>query len=126
MTDARLYDMVEVAEGSASPTRQTRHTKRKSDGAVSIEQLQKGLSDAGVANVDSSASDIKKNEGVASGPLSGKLGKVGSTFDDSRILLPLFYSFLATGASKSLHPNRPPLPPPSFTRSRADQNHTLR
>ncbi|KAK3829201.1 MAG: hypothetical protein J3Q66DRAFT_324611 [Benniella sp.] len=87
MTDARLYDMVEVAEGSASPTRQTRHIKRKSDGAISIEQLQKGLSDAGVANVESSASDIKKNEGVASGPLSGKLVKVNVSPVNRRSLL---------------------------------------
>ncbi|KAG0246677.1 hypothetical protein B0O80DRAFT_486348 [Mortierella sp. GBAus27b] len=73
-----MYDMIEVAEGSASPIRQTRHTKRKSEGAISLEQLQKGLSGAGVANSDASTSEANgKNEGVtASGSLNGKLVKL--------------------------------------------------
>ncbi|KAF9958244.1 hypothetical protein BGZ65_001583 [Modicella reniformis] len=56
ITNGRLCDMI---EGSASPTHQTRHAKRKSEGTISPEQVQKGLTNAGVTNVDASASNVK-------------------------------------------------------------------
>ncbi|KAI1321755.1 hypothetical protein EDD11_000031 [Mortierella claussenii] len=58
--NGRFYDAIDLAEGSASPVQQTRHAKRKSDGAISLEQLQKGLSEAGV-NSSASAAETKKD-----------------------------------------------------------------
>ncbi|KAF9200587.1 hypothetical protein BGZ49_009162 [Haplosporangium sp. Z 27] len=71
--NGRFFDAVEMVEGSASPV-QTRHAKRKSEGAISLEQLQKGLNDAGASNAITIASKDKKD--AASGPLSGKLVKL--------------------------------------------------
>ncbi|KAF9284714.1 hypothetical protein BGZ68_004471 [Mortierella alpina] len=64
MRKSRFYETIEIAEGSASPVHQTRHAKRKSEGAISLEHLQKSLSGAGVANVKAS-SDKNKNAQVA-------------------------------------------------------------
>ncbi|KAG9321118.1 hypothetical protein KVV02_000700, partial [Mortierella alpina] len=85
-SNSRFYDTLEIAEGSASPVHQTRHAKRKSEGSISLEHLQKSLSGAGVANVNAS-SDKSKNEqvgdcrmaGVLSGPLGGKKKAYSST-----------------------------------------------
>lgn len=74
IVNTRLCDVFEVADSSASPTRQTRHGKRKSEGAISLEQLQKGLTGASVAHVDNSEAK-DKNEFRSS---SGKLVKVWS------------------------------------------------
>ncbi|KAG0284188.1 hypothetical protein BGZ97_008278 [Linnemannia gamsii] len=80
----QLYDTI-IPEGSASPVHhQTRHVQRKSEGAISLDQLQKGLSGAGVSNVNTSAAeakDISKDGNfttvnVSSGPLSGKVIKL--------------------------------------------------
>jgi hypothetical protein len=55
----QLYDTI-IPEGSASPVHhQTRHVQRKSEGAISLDQLQKGLSGAGVSNVNTSAAEAK-------------------------------------------------------------------
>ncbi|GJJ75647.1 hypothetical protein EMPS_08005 [Entomortierella parvispora] len=78
----RYYDTIEVSEGSASPVTHTRHIQRKSEGAISIGQLQRSLSNAGLVNVSTAAADGKTKDGdytmvsVPSGPLSGKLVKV--------------------------------------------------
>lgn len=51
----RFYETVEFSEAtSASPVNHTRHVQRKSEGNISLIQLQQGLSGAGVANVISS------------------------------------------------------------------------
>ncbi|KAG0201984.1 hypothetical protein BGX28_005337 [Mortierella sp. GBA30] len=55
----RLYDTIEIAEGSASPVHLTHHAKRKSEGAISLELLQRSLTGAGVANVNMVADDGK-------------------------------------------------------------------
>ncbi|KAH7048033.1 hypothetical protein BKA57DRAFT_438551 [Linnemannia elongata] len=58
----QLYDTI-IPEGSASPVHhQTRHAHRKSEGAISLDQLQKGLSGAGVSNVNTSAAEAKENK----------------------------------------------------------------
>ncbi|KAF9109822.1 hypothetical protein BGX27_007159 [Mortierella sp. AM989] len=71
--NGRFFDAIEAVDGSASPV-QTRHAKRKSEGAISLEQLQKSLSDAGALNVNTAAAKDKKD--AASGLLSGKLVKL--------------------------------------------------
>ncbi|KAF9156532.1 hypothetical protein BG015_004442 [Linnemannia schmuckeri] len=79
----QLYDTI-IPEGSASPVHhQTRHVQRKSEGAISLDQLQKGLSGAGVSNVKTSAAEVKDSEdgnfttvNVSSGSLSGKVIKL--------------------------------------------------
>ncbi|KAI7830657.1 hypothetical protein BC939DRAFT_489642 [Gamsiella multidivaricata] len=76
IANSRLYDTTEVAEGSASPVHQTRHVKRKSDGTISLEQLQKGLASASIANAGVTITETKeKSDAAASSPLSGKLAK---------------------------------------------------
>lgn len=51
----RFYETVEFSEAtSASPVNHTRHVQRKSEGNISLIQLQQGLSGAGVTNVISS------------------------------------------------------------------------
>ncbi|KAF9340885.1 hypothetical protein BGZ91_012015 [Linnemannia elongata] len=88
----QLYDTI-IPEGSASPVHQTRHAHRKSEGAISLDQLQKGLSGAGVSNVNTSAAEAKDNKdgnfttvNVSSGPLSAKVIKlnVGSPVNTPR------------------------------------------
>ncbi|KAF9353196.1 hypothetical protein BGX26_009016 [Mortierella sp. AD094] len=69
--NGRFFDAIEMVEGSASPV-QTRHAKRKSEGAISLEQLQKGLNDASAANANVS----KDKKDAAPGLLSGKLVKL--------------------------------------------------
>ncbi|KAF9955624.1 hypothetical protein BGZ72_003575 [Mortierella alpina] len=86
----RLYDTIEISEdgvattafttgapgSSASPV-QTRHVSRKSDGNISISQLQKSLSGAGIT--DAAASGSEGTDGVvsvATGSLGGKLVKL--------------------------------------------------
>ncbi|KAG0365497.1 hypothetical protein BGZ54_006474 [Gamsiella multidivaricata] len=77
IANSRLYDTTEVAEGSASPVHQTRHVKRKSDGTISLEQLQKGLASASIANAGVTITETKeKSDAAASSPLSGKLAKL--------------------------------------------------
>ncbi|KAF8930524.1 hypothetical protein BGZ58_008197 [Dissophora ornata] len=77
LANDRLYDTLEVSEGSASPVHQTRHAKRKSDGAISLELLQRGLSGAGIANANVTPAESKdKTETIMSGSLNGKLVKV--------------------------------------------------
>lgn len=91
----RLYDTIEISEdgvattafttgapgSSASPV-QTRHVSRKSDGNISISQLQKSLSGAGITNAAASEASASGSEGadgvvsVATGSLGGKLVKV--------------------------------------------------
>ncbi|KAG9069095.1 hypothetical protein KI688_009990 [Linnemannia hyalina] len=81
----QLYDTI-IPEGSASPVHhQTRHAHRKSEGAISLDQLQKGLSGAGVSNVNTSTAEAKDNKdgnfttvNVSSGPLSGKVIKLNA------------------------------------------------
>ncbi|KAF9106183.1 hypothetical protein BGX29_010214 [Mortierella sp. GBA35] len=81
-SNGQLYDTV-ILEGSASPVHhQSRHVQRKSEGAISLDQLQKSLSGAGVSSVNTSAAESKDNKdgeytmvNVPSGPLSGKLIK---------------------------------------------------
>ncbi|KAI8599313.1 hypothetical protein EDD21DRAFT_445468 [Dissophora ornata] len=76
LANDRLYDTLEVSEGSASPVHQTRHAKRKSDGAISLELLQRGLSGAGIANANVTPAESKdKTETIMSGSLNGKLVK---------------------------------------------------
>ncbi|KAG0262193.1 hypothetical protein BG011_000244 [Mortierella polycephala] len=79
---SRLYDTIEIAEGSASPVQYTRHTKRKSEGAISLDHLQKSLSNAGA----SANKDAKKDGDYTvvsvpsvSAPLGGKLVKLNVT-----------------------------------------------
>ncbi|KAF9096938.1 hypothetical protein BGX23_010114 [Mortierella sp. AD031] len=82
-SNGQLYDTV-ILEGSASPVHhQSRHVQRKSEGAISLDQLQKSLSGAGVSSVNTSAAESKDNKdgeytmvNVPSGPLSGKLIKL--------------------------------------------------
>ena len=70
-SSGRYYDTIEISEGSASPVHHTRHAQRKSEGAISIAQLQRSLSNAGLVNVnkniasDSAASpaDSQKKDG---------------------------------------------------------------
>ncbi|KAG0373785.1 hypothetical protein BGX24_011243 [Mortierella sp. AD032] len=77
----QVYDTI-IPEGSASPVHhQSRHVQRKSEGAISLDQLQKGLSGAGVSNVNTSAAEAKDNkDGMVNvpsgGSLSGKLIKL--------------------------------------------------
>ncbi|KAF9438639.1 hypothetical protein BGZ76_006200 [Entomortierella beljakovae] len=71
--NGRFFDAIEVAEGSASPV-QTRHAKRKSEGAISIEQLRKGLSGASAASINAVAPSDKKDS--PSSILNGKLVKL--------------------------------------------------
>ncbi|KAG0327251.1 hypothetical protein BG000_001033 [Podila horticola] len=74
----RFYETVEFSEAtSASPVNHTRHVQRKSEGNISLIQLQQGLSGAGVANVISSdAKDKSENAPIAgSSLLGGKLIK---------------------------------------------------
>ncbi|KAG0250867.1 hypothetical protein BG011_008025, partial [Mortierella polycephala] len=89
----RLYDTIEISEdgfattaiaingsGSASPS-QSRHAPRKSDGNISIAQLQKSLSRAGITNnvtVDGASSGSENSDGVvgmATSSFGGKLIK---------------------------------------------------
>ncbi|KAF9574684.1 hypothetical protein EC968_005915 [Mortierella alpina] len=79
MRKSRFYETIEIAEGSASPAHPTRHAKRKSEGAISLEHLQKSLSGAGVANVNAFLEKNKSSQvgdgrmvGVPSGPFGGK------------------------------------------------------
>ncbi|KAF9310848.1 hypothetical protein BG003_008044 [Podila horticola] len=75
----RFYETVEFSEAtSASPVNHTRHVQRKSEGNISLIQLQQGLSGAGVANVISSdAKDKSENAPTAgSSLLGGKLIKM--------------------------------------------------
>ncbi|KAF9170915.1 hypothetical protein BGX21_008266 [Mortierella sp. AD011] len=65
------FDAIEMVEGSASPV-QTRHAKRKSEGAISLERLQKGLNDAGAASANAS----KDKKDAVPALLSGKLVKL--------------------------------------------------
>ncbi|KAF9967807.1 hypothetical protein BGZ70_008117 [Mortierella alpina] len=94
----RLYDTIEISEdgvattafttgapgSSASPV-QTRHVSRKSDGNISISQLQKSLSGAGISNAAASEASASGGEGadgvvsVATGSLGGKLVKLNPT-----------------------------------------------
>ncbi|KAF9177504.1 hypothetical protein BGZ51_008670 [Haplosporangium sp. Z 767] len=76
---SRLYDTIEIAEGSASPVQYTRHAKRKSEGAISLDYLQKSLSNAGAsANKDAKKDGDYTVVGVpsVSAPLGGKLVKL--------------------------------------------------
>ncbi|KAG0053785.1 hypothetical protein BGZ83_000420 [Gryganskiella cystojenkinii] len=89
-SSGRYYDTIDISEGSASPVHHTRHVQRKSEGAISMAQLQRSLSNAGLVNVSSTATTAavnpsgshQKKDGdytmvsVPSGPLSGKLVKV--------------------------------------------------
>lgn len=59
----RYYDTIEVSEGSASPVNHTRHVQRKSEGQISIGQLQRSLSNAGLVNVSTAAADGKPKDG---------------------------------------------------------------
>jgi len=84
-SNSRFYDTIEIAEGSVSPVHQTRHAKRKSEGAISLEHLQKSLTGAGVANVNASSNRSKNTQvgdgrmvGVPSGPFGGKKLAVSS------------------------------------------------
>lgn len=53
----RFYE-IELSEAtSASPVNHTRHVQRKSEGAISLVQLQQSLSGAGVAVISSDAKD---------------------------------------------------------------------
>ncbi|KAF9335949.1 hypothetical protein BG006_010168 [Podila minutissima] len=75
----RFYETVEFSEAtSASPVNHTRHVQRKSEGNISLIQLQQGLSGAGVTNVISSdAKDKSENAPIAgSSLLGGKLIKM--------------------------------------------------
>ncbi|KAF9586171.1 hypothetical protein BGW38_008980 [Lunasporangiospora selenospora] len=79
LVPSNRYDMLVIAEGSASPVQQSRHAHRKSEGAISLNQLQQSLSNAGAA--ESTGSNDASNADFAvvslsSGPLSGKLVKV--------------------------------------------------
>ncbi|KAF9390979.1 hypothetical protein CPB97_007858 [Podila verticillata] len=73
----RFYE-IELSEAtSASPVNHTRHVQRKSEGAISLVQLQQSLSGAGVAVISSDAKD-KENAPTANGGsslLGGKLIK---------------------------------------------------
>ncbi|KAF9216404.1 hypothetical protein BGZ59_009821 [Podila verticillata] len=73
----RFYE-IELSEAtSASPVNHTRHVQRKSEGAISLVQLQQSLSGAGVAVISSDAKG-KENAPTANGGsslLGGKLIK---------------------------------------------------
>ncbi|KAG0033507.1 hypothetical protein BGZ82_006084 [Podila clonocystis] len=74
----RFYETVEFSQAtSASPVNHTRHVQRKSEGNISLIQLQQGLSGAGVANVISSDTKDKSENALTSGSsfLGGKLIK---------------------------------------------------
>ncbi|KAG0215436.1 hypothetical protein BGX28_010141 [Mortierella sp. GBA30] len=94
----RLFDTIEISEdgvattafvtggatgSSASPV-QTRHAPRKSDGNISMTQLQKSLSGAGITSSEASSS-ASRSEGtdgavsVAAVSLGGKLAKLNPT-----------------------------------------------
>ncbi|KAG0216295.1 hypothetical protein BGX33_000256 [Mortierella sp. NVP41] len=95
----RYYDIVEVSEegstttaiatgaGSSSPIHM-RHVPRKSDGNISMTQLQRSLSGAGVNAADGAVAASGENVdgvvGVATGTLCGKLSKLSSTLPTSR------------------------------------------
>ncbi|KAI9237784.1 MAG: hypothetical protein BYD32DRAFT_290423 [Podila humilis] len=74
----RFYE-IELSEAtSASPVNHTRHVQRKSEGAISLVQLQQSLSGAGVAVISSDAKG-KENAPTANGGsslLGGKLIKM--------------------------------------------------
>ncbi|KAG0028249.1 hypothetical protein BGZ81_004917 [Podila clonocystis] len=74
----RFYETVEFSQAtSASPVNHTRHVQRKSEGNISLIQLQQGLSGAGVTNVISSDTKDKSENVPTSGSsfLGGKLIK---------------------------------------------------
>ncbi|KAF9902707.1 hypothetical protein BX616_001847 [Lobosporangium transversale] len=77
-----FYDAIGPAEGSISPVNQARHVKRRSEGAISIELLQKSLLEAGIKTKDvSSTAEIvvgakHKTDADASRPLNGRLVKL--------------------------------------------------
>ncbi|KAG0085138.1 hypothetical protein BGZ93_004210 [Podila epicladia] len=76
----RFYETVEFSEAtSASPVNHTRHIQRKSEGNISLIQLQQGLSGAGVTNVISSDAKDKSEITSTAGSslLVGKLIKSG-------------------------------------------------
>ncbi|KAF9302086.1 hypothetical protein BGZ74_005876 [Mortierella antarctica] len=88
----RFYETVEFSEAtSASPVNHTRHVQRKSEGNISLIQLQQGLAGAGVTNVISSnAKDKSENAPTAgSSLLGGKLIKTRTKESLSDSISPL-------------------------------------
>ncbi|KAF9404477.1 hypothetical protein BGZ94_004151 [Podila epigama] len=79
----RYYDAVVFSEAtSASPVHNTtRHAQRKSEGSISLSQLQQSLANAGVTNVIATAPGVKDTNtnsatpAGGSGLLGGKLVK---------------------------------------------------
>ncbi|KAF9134834.1 hypothetical protein BGW39_005744, partial [Mortierella sp. 14UC] len=95
----RYYDIVEVSEeggattaiaigaGSSSPSHM-RHIPRRSDGSISLTQLQRSLTSAGLNSANGGAAAGGENAGgvvsVSTGTLGGKLIKLNSALPTSR------------------------------------------